>query len=84
MIRVLKDALRDPRRGLRGKTEMSILKTGKTTNGKLRTGGKRMNMEYEQVKKRVDEEDKALKRIVIETGIGMLTALLITIFLLRV
>ena len=40
-------------------------------------------MDYQQVKERVDREDKALKRIVIETGIGMLAALLITIFLIR-
>jgi hypothetical protein len=42
-----------------------------------------MKMEYEQVRRRVDEEDKALKRIVIETGIGMLIALLAAIFTLR-
>ena len=40
-------------------------------------------MDYEQVKRRVDAEDQALKGIVIETGIGMLAALLITIFLIR-
>ncbi len=37
-------------------------------------------MEYQQVKERVEREDKALKRIVIETGIGMLIALLAAIF----
>ena len=42
-----------------------------------------MKMDYQQVKERVDTEDKALKRIVIETGVGMLAALLITIFFLR-
>ena len=42
-----------------------------------------MKMEYEQVKARVEAEDLALKRIVIETGVGMLAALLLTIFLLR-
>ncbi len=42
-----------------------------------------MKMDYQQVKERVDAEDKALKRIVIETGVGMLAALLITIFFLR-
>ena len=36
-------------------------------------------MEYQQVKERVEREDKALKRIVIETGIGMLIALLAAI-----
>ena len=42
-----------------------------------------MKMPYQQVKDRVDAEDKALKRIVIETGIGMLAALLIMIFIVR-
>ena len=42
-----------------------------------------MKMEYEQVKRRVDEEDRVLKKIVIQTGVGMLTALLATIFILR-
>ncbi len=42
-----------------------------------------MNMEYQQVKERVEREDKALKRIVVETGVGMLAALLLTIFLIR-
>lgn len=40
-------------------------------------------MEYQQVKERVEREDKALKRIVIETGVGMLAALLVTIFVIR-
>ena len=40
-------------------------------------------MDYQQVKDRVDREDKALKRIVIETGIGMLAALLIAISVLH-
>lgn len=40
-------------------------------------------MEYQQVKERVEREDKALKGIVLETGIGMLVALLITIFAIR-
>ena len=40
-------------------------------------------MEYQQVKERVDREDKALKRIVIEVGIGMLTALLVTLAVIR-
>ncbi len=42
-----------------------------------------MKMEYEQVKRRVDEEDRVLKKIVIQTGVGMLTALLAAIFILR-
>ncbi len=42
-----------------------------------------MNMDYQQVKERVEREDKALKRIVVETGVGMLAALLLTIFLIR-
>ena len=40
-------------------------------------------MDYQQVRKRVEEEDKVLKKIVIETGIGMFLALLITIFIVR-
>ena len=40
-------------------------------------------MEYKQVRDRVEREDKALKRIVIETGIGMLAALLVTLFFLH-
>ena len=42
-----------------------------------------MKMEYEQVKRRVDEEDRVLKKIVIQTGVSMLTALLAAIFILR-
>ncbi len=37
--------------------------------------------DYQQVKERVEREDKALKRLVIETGIGMLAALLVVILL---
>ena len=37
--------------------------------------------DYQQVKERVEREDKALKRLVIETGIGMLVALLVVILL---
>ena len=40
-------------------------------------------MDYQQVKERVEREDKELKKIVIETGIGMLVALLAAIFLVR-
>lgn len=40
-------------------------------------------MNYEQVRKRVEAEDKALKRIVIETGIGMFAALMIAIFVVH-
>ncbi|MCR5136641.1 MAG: hypothetical protein K6C12_06030 [Oscillospiraceae bacterium] len=40
-------------------------------------------MDYQQVKARVDREDKELKKIVIETGIGMLAAFLAAIFLCR-
>ena len=40
-------------------------------------------MDYQQVKERVEREDKELKKIVIETGIGMLVALLAAIFLFR-
>ena len=42
-----------------------------------------MKMEYEQVKNRVEAEDRALKRIVIETGIGMLAAFLAAILAQR-
>ena len=37
--------------------------------------------DYQQVKERVEREDKALKRLVIETGIGMLAALLVVVLL---
>ena len=40
-----------------------------------------LHMEYQQVKERVAKEDKALKKIVAGTGIGMLAALLAVIFL---
>ena len=40
-------------------------------------------MDYQQGRKRVEEEDKVLRKIVIETGIGMFLALLITIFIVR-
>ena len=42
-----------------------------------------MKMEYEQVKKRVEKEDQALKKLVIEAGIGMLTARLAAVFIFR-
>ena len=42
-----------------------------------------LNMDYEQVRRRVEEEDRVLKRIVIETGIGMLVSILAAIFLFR-
>lgn len=38
-------------------------------------------MDYEQVKKRVEREDKALKAIVLYTGIGMTAAILIAVAL---
>ena len=40
-------------------------------------------MDYQQVRKRVEEEDRVLRKIVIETGIGLFLALLITIFIVR-
>lgn len=40
-------------------------------------------MEYQQVKERVEKEDKALKKIVIQTGIGMLIATIAASFLFR-
>ena len=42
-----------------------------------------MFMNYQQVKDRVEREDKELKKIVIETGIGMLIAILAAVFLFR-
>ena len=42
-----------------------------------------IKMDYQQVKQRVEREDRALKKIVIETGIGMLVALLAAIFVFR-
>ncbi len=42
-----------------------------------------MKMGYQQVKNRVEKEDRALKKIVVETGIGMFVALLAAIFLLH-
>jgi len=42
-----------------------------------------LNMDYEQVRRRVEEEDRVLKRIVIETGVGMLVSILAAIFLFR-
>ena len=38
-------------------------------------------MEYRQVKERVEREDQALKRIVLQTGAGMLAAILVWILL---
>ena len=40
-------------------------------------------LEYQQVKERVERESEALKRLVPWTGIGMLLALLITLWLIR-
>ena len=40
-------------------------------------------MDYQQVRKRVEEEDRVLRKIVIETGIGMFLARLIAIFIVR-
>ncbi len=42
-----------------------------------------MKMSYQQVKERVEKEDRALKRIVIETGLGMLALILAASFLFR-
>ena len=42
-----------------------------------------MKMDYEQVKKRVEEEDRALKGIVIRTGLLMLAGILAASFLFR-
>ena len=42
-----------------------------------------MNMPYQQVKERVEKEDRALKSIFFETGLGMLVAFLAAIFLFR-
>lgn len=40
-------------------------------------------MEYQQVKERVEREDKVLKKLVLQTGAGMLVALLVTICFTR-
>ena len=40
-------------------------------------------MDYQQVKERVQREKEALKMIFIETGIGMLAAFLVAIFVFR-
>ena len=42
-----------------------------------------MKMEYQQVKERVEKEDTALKRTVIEAGIEMLVFILAASFLFR-
>ena len=42
-----------------------------------------MTLEYQQVKERVEKEDKALKQIFIRTGFGMLVALLAAVFVFR-
>lgn len=42
-----------------------------------------MEMEYRQVKERVEKESAALKGLVIKTGIGMLIGLIAAIFLFR-
>ena len=42
-----------------------------------------MKMEYQQVKERVEREDRALKRIVIEAGLEMLVFVLAACFLFR-
>ncbi len=44
---------------------------------------KRFQMDYLQVKERVAREKAALRRIVVETGIGMLILSLAAIFLCR-
>ena len=40
-------------------------------------------MDYEQVRDRVNRESAQLKRIVIETGIGMVVAILAAVFIFR-
>ena len=40
-------------------------------------------MEYQQVKERVEREDKVLKKLVLQTGARMLVALLVTICFTR-
>lgn len=42
-----------------------------------------LEMEYQQVKERIEKEDKVLKKLVLETGAGMLVALIAAIFLFR-
>ena len=40
-------------------------------------------LDYEQVRDRVNRESAQLKRIVIETGIGMVVAILAAVFIFR-
>ena len=40
-------------------------------------------LDYEQVKERVNRESAQLKKIVIETGIGMVIAIIAAIFIFR-
>jgi hypothetical protein len=40
-------------------------------------------LDYEQVKSRVNRETEILPRLVIETGIGMVAAIIIAIFIFR-
>lgn len=40
-------------------------------------------LDYEQVKKRVNKESEELPSLVIKTGIGMVAAILIAVFLFR-
>ena len=42
-----------------------------------------MKMEYQQVRERVEKESGALGKLVVQTGIGMLVALIAAILLLR-
>ena len=54
-------------------------KTEDATDG----GGRKVQMDYRQVKERVEKESAALKGLVIKTGIGMLIGLIAAIFLFR-
>ena len=42
-----------------------------------------LEQEYRRVKERVEKEDRALGRIVLETGVMMLVSILAAVFLLR-
>lgn len=44
---------------------------------------KAFKMDYQQVKERVAKEKESLRRIVIETGIGMFILILAAVFLCR-
>lgn len=63
----------------RGKRVFSPCRSSPVTKG----AANMKPMPYQQVKERVDREDKVLKKLVIDTGIGMLAALLLALAVFR-